>query len=45
MLTIVGFVTPNVMVVVFFAEHGVDLARYLTTDTGLDSPVEGVYSE
>ncbi|HEV7162759.1 MAG TPA: DUF2834 domain-containing protein [Solirubrobacteraceae bacterium] len=29
MLTIVGFVTPNVMVVVFFAEHGVDLARYL----------------
>ena len=28
-LTTVGFVIPNVMVVVFFAEHGVDLTRYL----------------
>jgi hypothetical protein len=28
-LTVLGFVAPNAMVAVFFAEHGVDLARYL----------------
>jgi hypothetical protein len=28
LLTIVGFVVPNAMVVVFFADHGVDLSRY-----------------
>jgi hypothetical protein len=27
--TVVGFAVPNAMVVVFFAEHGVDLGRYL----------------
>jgi hypothetical protein len=29
LLTVVGFVTPNAMVVVFLAEHGLDLGRYL----------------
>ncbi|HEV7527914.1 MAG TPA: DUF2834 domain-containing protein [Solirubrobacteraceae bacterium] len=29
LLTVIGFVVPNAMVGVFFAEHGVDLSRYL----------------
>ena len=29
LLTVLGFVVPNAMIVVFFAEHGVDLGRYL----------------
>jgi hypothetical protein len=28
LLTLVGFVVPNGMVVVFFAEHGINLGRY-----------------
>jgi hypothetical protein len=28
-LTIVGFAVPNAMVIVFFAEHGIDLERYV----------------
>jgi hypothetical protein len=28
LLTVLGFVVPNAMVVVFFVEHGVDLGRY-----------------
>jgi hypothetical protein len=28
-LTLLGFLAPNAMVIVFFAEHGVDLGRYL----------------
>jgi hypothetical protein len=30
LLTIIGFVVPNAMVVVFVAEHGLDLSRYLS---------------
>ena len=29
LLTLVGFLVPNAMVVVFFSEHGVELGRYL----------------
>jgi Terpene cyclase DEP1 len=29
LLTVVGFLVPNAMVVVFVSEHGVDLGRYL----------------
>lgn len=29
LLTVAGFLVPNAMVVVFVAEHGVDLGRYL----------------
>jgi hypothetical protein len=29
LLAFVGFVVPNTMVIVFFAEHGIDLGRYL----------------
>jgi hypothetical protein len=29
LLTVVGFLVPNAMVVVFVAEHGVDIGRYL----------------
>lgn len=28
-LTLLGFLVPNTMVLVFFIEHGVDLGRYL----------------
>ncbi|MBA3807870.1 MAG: DUF2834 domain-containing protein [Solirubrobacterales bacterium] len=28
LLTVLGFIVPNAMVVVFVAEHGVDLGRY-----------------
>jgi hypothetical protein len=27
-LTVLGFAAPNAMLVIFFAEHGVDLGRY-----------------
>ena len=29
LLTVAGFVVPNAMVIVFVADHGVDLGRYL----------------
>jgi len=28
LLTVLGFVVPNTMVIVFFAQHGVDFGRY-----------------
>ena|SRR5688572_16438563 len=28
LLTVVGFVVPNVMLAIFFAEHGLDIALY-----------------
>jgi hypothetical protein len=28
-LTLLGFLVPNTMVIVFFAEHGIDFGRYL----------------